>query len=394
LFEKLSLVPSDSILKLIAEYKKDDRADKIDLGVGVFRDSSGQTPIMSVIKEAEAYLIENQKSKAYIGLAGDENFNSGMQKLILGDSALSDERLFTIQTAGGSNSLRMATELIKVSSPDITIWVSEPTWNNHIPILNSAGVKSKQYPYYNNIDNQLNFEGMIECLESIPSGDVILLQACCHNPTGMDPTLDQWKKITEVITERNLLPFIDCAYQGLANGLEEDAIAIRLMAESVDELIVSSSCSKNFGLYRDRVGALTVLSKNANSTINTRSNALRIARTMCSMPPDHGAAAVSYILSNESLSEKWTIELDAVRHRLKDMRVQLQNELAERTNGADFSHIVKANGMFSYLGVSSNQVQILKEDYGIYMEGSGRINVAGITKTNVFYLADSVAAVF
>tara|TARA_B100000959_G_scaffold14945_2_gene14641 strand:- start:7963 stop:9147 length:1185 start_codon:yes stop_codon:yes gene_type:complete len=394
MFEKLSLAPPDSILKLIAEYKKDDRADKIDLGVGVFRDSSGQTPIMSVIKEAEAYLIKNQKSKAYIGLAGDENFNNGIQELMLGDSALPDERLFTIQTAGGSNSLRMATELIKVSSRDVTIWVSEPTWNNHVPILNSAEVKSKQYPYYNNISNQFSFEGMMECLGSIPSGDVILLHACCHNPTGMDPTLDQWKEIIGVIAKRNLIPFIDCAYQGLANGLEEDAIAIRLMAESVDELIISSSCSKNFGLYRDRVGALTVLSNDAKSTINTRSNALRIARTMCSMPPDHGAAAVSYILSDEGLSEKWTIELGAVRHRLKDMRVQLHNALAERTNSADFSHIVKANGMFSYLGVSSDQVRILKERYGIYMESSGRINVAGITETNVSYLADSVVAVF
>ncbi|MEC9415967.1 MAG: amino acid aminotransferase [Pseudomonadota bacterium] len=394
MFEKLSLVPPDSILSLIAEYKNDDRADKIDLGVGVFRDSSGQTPIMSVIKEAEAYLIKNQKSKAYIGLAGDENFNSGMQNLMLGDSSLSDERLFTIQTAGGSNSLRMATELIKLSSRDITIWMSEPTWNNHLPILNSAGAQSKQYPYYNNIDNKLNFEGMIECLEGIPSGDVILLHACCHNPTGMDPTLNQWKEIVEVIVKRNLIPFIDCAYQGLANGLEEDAIAIRLMAESVDELIISSSCSKNFGLYRDRVGALTVLSKDADSSINARSNALRIARTMCSMPPDHGAAAVSYILSNDELYNKWIIELDAVRERLKGMRIQLQKALAERTDKVDFSHIVIANGMFSYLGVTPEQVQRLKEDYGIYMEGSGRINVAGITEANVSYFADSVASLF
>jgi len=394
LFEKLSLVPPDSILSLIAEYKNDDRADKIDLGVGVFRDSSGQTPIMSVIKEAEAYLIKNQKSKAYIGLAGDENFNSGMQNLMLGDSSLSDERLFTIQTAGGSNSLRMATELIKLSSRDITIWMSEPTWNNHLPILNSAGAQSKQYPYYNNIDNKLNFEGMIECLEGIPSGDVILLHACCHNPTGMDPTLNQWKEIVEVIVKRNLIPFIDCAYQGLANGLEEDAIAIRLMAESVDELIISSSCSKNFGLYRDRVGALTVLSKDADSSINARSNALRIARTMCSMPPDHGAAAVSYILSNDELYNKWIIELDAVRERLKGMRIQLQKALAERTDKVDFSHIVIANGMFSYLGVTPEQVQRLKEDYGIYMEGLGRINVAGITEANVSYFADSVASLF
>ena len=394
MFEKLSLVPPDSILSLIAEYKNDDRADKIDLGVGVFRDSSGQTPIMSVIKEAEAYLIKNQKSKAYIGLAGDENFNSGMQNLMLGDSSLSDERLFTIQTAGGSNSLRMATELIKLSSRDITIWMSEPTWNNHLPILNSAGAQSKQYPYYNNIDNKLNFEGMIECLEGIPSGDVILLHACCHNPTGMDPTLNQWKEIVEVIVKRNLIPFIDCAYQGLANGLEEDAIAIRLMAESVDELIISSSCSKNFGLYRDRVGALTVLSKDADSSINARSNALRIARTMCSMPPDHGAAAVSYILSNDELYNKWIIELDAVRERLKGMRIQLQKALAERTDKVDFSHIVIANGMFSYLGVTPEQVQRLKEDYGIYMEGLGRINVAGITEANVSYFADSVASLF
>tara|TARA_B100001175_G_scaffold65487_1_gene53596 strand:+ start:4570 stop:5754 length:1185 start_codon:yes stop_codon:yes gene_type:complete len=390
LFEKLSLIPPDSILKIISEYNADHRPNKIDLGVGVYRDANGNTPVMSVIKKAEKYLLKTQESKAYIGLAGDPDFTDGIQKLMLGDNNLPKDRIFTIQTAGGSSSLRIATELLKISSKDICVWVSEPTWNNHEPILDSAGVKYKVYPYYDTKSNELKFDQMIECLKNIPSGDVVLMHACCHNPTGMDPSPDQWQQIIEVMQKCNLIPFIDNAYQGLANGLDEDSIPIRLMIVSFDELIISSSCSKNFGLYRDRVGGLTVISKNSEIAKKVRSNTLRIVRTMSSVPPDHGAAAVGHILCDEKLSNEWVLELNDTRNRLKNMRMELSNALKAKTDTSDFSHIEKANGMFSYLGISPTQVEKLKLDYGIYMEGQGRINVAGITSENIDYLADSV----
>ena len=393
MFEKLSLIPPDSILKIISEYNADHRPNKIDLGVGVYRDENGNTPIMSVIKKAETLLTETQTSKAYIGLAGDQKYNHGIQKLMLGDLSLDDDRVFTVQTAGGSSSLRVATELLKISSNDTNIWVSEPTWNNHIPILESAGMKYKVYPYYDAKSNELKFDQMIECLKIIPDGDVILLHASCHNPTGIDPNMDQWKQISEVMQKGNLIPFIDNAYQGLANGLEEDAEMIRMMSKNFDEMIISSSCSKNFGLYRDRVGGLTVLSKNSEVAKKVKSNTLRIVRTMSSVPPDHGAAAVGLILSDEKLSNEWVMELNDTRNRLKDMRMELSNALKVRTNKYDFSHIKRANGMFSYLGISPAQVEKLKLDYGIYMEGQGRINVAGITSENVDYLADSVSEI-
>lgn len=388
-FEKFSLVPPDPILKLIVEHKNDTRSNKIDLGVGVFRDASGKTPIMGVVKEAERYLLDTQQSKAYIGLAGDADFNFAMQNLIL-DQSVTDDRFATIQTAGGSTSLRVAIELIRKSTKDLTVWVSEPTWNNHIPILDSVGVNVDIYPYYDVINNQLNFEGFIECLNNIPSGDVVLLHACCHNPTGMDPTPEQWQEITEVIAKRKIIPLIDNAYQGLANGLSEDAFAIKLMAEKVDEMLIASSCSKNFGLYRDRAGTLTIVSENAKTNLHARSHALKIIRTMCSVPPDHGCAVVSHILNNNELRDRWIIELGEVKDRLKEMRVLLNQALNDRTADFDSSHLTKANGMFSYLGVNSEQVQEMKIKHGVYMEGAGRINLAGITKENVNALADAI----
>lgn len=391
-FEDFPLVPPDPILKLIVEHKNDSRANKIDLGVGVYRDATGNTPIMEVVKEAEHYLLDTQQSKAYIGLAGDADFNSAMQNLIL-DQNITDDRFSTIQTAGGSTSLRVAIELIRKSSKDLTVWVSEPTWNNHIPILDSVGVKVAKYPYYDAVNNQLDFEGLIECLNKIPSGDVVLLHACCHNPTGMDPSPDQWKVITEVIVKRNIIPFIDNAYQGLANSLSEDAFVVKLMAGKVREMLIASSCSKNFGLYRDRAGTLTIVSENAKNNLHARSHILKIVRTMCSVPPDHGCAVVSHILNNDKLRNKWVIELNAVKNRLKEMRALLSQALNDRTTGFDSSHLIKANGMFSYLGVTAEQVQKMKNKHGVYMEGAGRINVAGITKKNVTILADAIVDV-
>ncbi len=391
-FEDFSLVPPDPILKLIVEHKNDSRVNKIDLGVGVFRDATGNTPIMQVVKEAERHLLNTQQSKAYIGLAGDINFNTAMQNLIL-DQNITDDRFSTIQTAGGSTSLRVAIELMKKTSKDLTVWVSEPTWNNHIPILDAVGVKAAKYPYYDVANNQLDFEGLMEGLNNIPSGDIVLLHACCHNPTGMDPSPDQWEMITDIIVKRNIIPFIDNAYQGLANGLSEDAYAIKLMASKVSEMLIASSCSKNFGLYRDRAGTLTIVSENAKTNMHARSHILKIVRTMCSVPPDHGCAVVSHILNNDELRNSWIIELNEVKDRLKEMRALLSQALNDRATKFDSSHLIKANGMFSYLGVTAKQVQELKITHGVYMEGAGRINVAGITKENVNILADAIVDV-
>ncbi len=389
MFDKFSPLPPDPILKLIAEHSNDVRPNKIDLGVGVYRDASGNTPIMNVVKVAEEYLLNNQQSKAYIGLAGDIKFNQAMQDLVL-DQSISDDYHSTIQTAGGSTSLRIAVELIKKSSNKLTVWVSEPTWNNHIPILESVGVGVQKYPYYNFKKNIIDFDGMMECLKKIPTGDVILLHACCHNPTGMDPTAQQWMEIAKVIENRGIIPFIDNAYQGLANGLSEDAFAIKILKNKVSEMLISSSCSKNFGLYRDRSGTLTIISNNSKNNLSARSHLLKIVRTMCSVPPDHGCAVVSHILNNLKLRERWITELSEVRNRLKAIRIKLSEALNSRSKDFDFSHLTRANGMFSYLGVTSEQVKILKIKHGIYMEGAGRINVAGITEENVDLLADAI----
>lgn len=393
LFETLSELPADAILKLIAEHKNDPRDDKVDLGVGVYRDERGDTPIPAAVKTAERYLVDHQKTKAYLGSGGDENFNAAMQQLALGEQWDDSDRISTIQTPGGSGSLRIAAGLLLRARPNASVWVSEPTWNNHVPLLGGAGLKLEVYPYYDARTNRLRFDELIAALSEIPSGDVVLFHGCCHNPTGTDPSPEQWREIAAVVADRGLLPFIDIAYQGLANGLEEDRLAIELMSAQAEEMIVSSSCSKNFALYRDRVGTLSLISKDPGVNAIVRSQALQIVRTMYSVPPDHGAAVVGHILQQAELRAEWLEELRGMRERLRSVRALLVAALKARAPGHDFSHITAANGMFSFLGVSAEQVQRLKQESGIYMVSSGRINVAGITRDNVDYLADSIAKV-
>ena len=393
MFETLGELPADAILKIIAEYKNDPRDNKVDLGVGVYRNERGDTPIPTAVKKAERYLVDHQETKAYLGSAGDESFNVAMQRLTLGERWDDSDRLSTLQTPGGSGSLRIAAGLLLRARPDATVWVSDPTWNNHVPLLGGAGLKLEAYPYYDAQTNRLRFEELMATLRKIPGGDVVLFHGCCHNPTGADPSPEQWREIAAVVADRGLLPFIDIAYQGLANGLEEDRLAIELMSAQAEEMIVSSSCSKNFALYRDRVGTLSLMSKDAGVSAVVRSQALQIVRTMYSVPPDHGAALVSHILRNDELRAEWLDELGVMRERLRSVRLMLVNALKERAPAHDFSHITAANGMFSFLGVSAEQVQRLKTESGIYMVSSGRINVAGITSENVEYLADSIAKV-
>ncbi|MGI9272535.1 MAG: aromatic amino acid transaminase [Woeseiaceae bacterium] len=392
MFETLQPTPADAILGLIAEHRDDPRPQKIDLGVGVYRNEAGQTPVLNVIKKAEHRLVGTQTSKAYIGTAGDPEFNAAMQALAFAESA-DEDRMFTIQTPGGSASLRVAAGLLLRAQEDTVVWASDPTWANHVPLLGGAGLALKTYPYYDADAHVIRIDEMLETLRGADRGDVVLLHACCHNPSGLDPSEGQWRAISDVIVERELIPFIDMAYQGFAHDLDTDAFVVRHLASRVPELLMSSSCSKNFGLYRDRVGALAVLSANAEICRNADSQANSFVRTMYSLPPDHGAAAVRIVLNDTELRAEWIAELDVMRERLSGMGQLLHDALKEKAPQHDFSHLINSKGMFCFLGVTPEQVARLKKDFGIYMVGSSRINVAGITPSNVDYLASSIASV-
>ena len=392
MFQSLQALPPDAILGLIAEYKADKRKNKIDLGVGVYMTPEGDTPVLDVVKKAERYLVETQTSKAYIGTAGGPAFNSAMQNLTFGDTA-DDARVTTIQGPGGSGCLRVAAGLILRARPGARVWVGDPTWANHIPLLGGAGLELKPHAYYDTKRHVINIDAMLEALRAAPKGDIALLHACCHNPSGMDPSEEEWRRIGDVIVERELVPFIDMAYQGFAEDLDTDAFIIRHLADKVPEMIVSNSCSKNFGLYRDRVGSLSVMCEDTGRRDIVASQLSNIVRTIYSLPPDHGAACVGHILGDDELHKDWLVELAEMRDRLRDMRVLLNDALKEKAPQHDFSHLVRATGMFCFLGITPEQVDALKQDFAIYMVGSSRINVAGVTAENVDYLAESIAAV-
>lgn len=385
-------MPADAILGLIKEHRDDPRPEKIDLGVGVYRTASGETPILATVKEAERRLFESQTTKAYLGIAGSPEFNTAMQELTFAD-AVGDDRLVTLQTPGGSGSLRVAAGVVLRARQGATVWSSEPTWANHVPLLGGAGLTLESYPYYDTAKHVIHFDAMLDALRKVPKGDIVLLHTCCHNPSGMDPNEDEWRAIADVVVERELVPFFDSAYQGFARGLEEDVFAIRHMAARVPEMIVSASCSKNFGLYRDRVGTVSFLSPDRATSDMVASNASSLVRTLYSMPPDHGAAIVTIILQDGALCARWVREVDEMRGRLHDMSKLLSDALREKAPDHDFSHLARTNGMFCFLGISAEQVGRLKRDYAIYVVDSSRINVAGITPDNVDYLASSIAAV-
>ncbi len=392
MFERLEMLPADAILGLIAEHRQDPRENKIDLGVGVYRTEAGNTPVLDVVKVAEQRLLEKQDSKAYIGTAGDTEFCLAMQRMTFANPEL-DDRLVTYQAPGGSGSLRVAAGVVLRAAPGATVWVSEPTWANHVPLLGGAGLDLKSHPYYDTTRHVLDIDGMLSTLEAAAPGDLLLLHACCHNPSGLDPTEEDWRRIADLVVDKQLVPFIDMAYQGFATGVDEDAFIIRHLAERVPEMIVCNSCSKNFGLYRDRVGTVSLLAADKDRRDIVHSQASIVVRTLYSVPPDHGAAVVSIILNDDSLRANWLVELGEMRERLRSMRELLNDALSRHAPDADFSHLVRASGMFCFLGVSKEQVQRLKKEFGIYMVDSSRINVAGITEANVDYLASSIAAV-
>ena len=394
MFETLEALSPDAILGLMAAFREDPRTQKIDLGVGVYRDEQGNTPILKCVSEAERRRFGSETTKTYIGPPGTPGFNDLTRKLMFGanHAVLKDKRVAGVQTPGGCGALRVGAELVKRARPDATIWVSDPTWANHVPLLGSAGLKIATYPYYDKATHALNAAAMLAALGKIPTGDLVLLHGCCHNPSGVDLKPEHWHAIAKICNERGLLPYIDLAYQGLGDSLDEDAVGVRIMAAACPELIVASSYSKNFGLYRERVGALQIVTKDSASVAVVQSQLDSVVRTIYSMPPAHGAAIVEIILSDEALNVAWVDELTAMRDRINGLR----NMLAERlsaTTGQDFGFIHAQRGMFSFLGITQEQVDRLRNECGIYMVGSSRVNVAGINGANVDYFLESCAQV-
>ncbi len=394
MFGSLKALPADPILGLLAKYREDVNPQKIDLGVGVYKNEAGHTAILNCVKKAEQHRLATEDSKVYIGSAGSALFNDEMSKLIFGNhKVLLENRARTISSPGGTGALRIAAEFIKRCQPSTTIWVSNPTWANHKALFEAAGLTVKTYPYYDYENKGLDFDGMLAALKQIPADDAVLLHACCHNPSGMDLNNEQWQQVVEVSKSVGYLPVIDMAYQGFGTGLDEDAYGLRLMADNVDEMLVCSSCSKNFGLYRERIGGCTIIGQSANSADIAQSVLLSVVRGVYSMPPAHGAAIVETILSSDELRQQWYEELQEMRDRINGNRQLLVDKLTDNGVTRDFSFIARQSGMFSFLGITPEQVQQLQDEYSIYMVGSSRMSIAGIAQSNVDYLAQSIAKV-
>ncbi|MDO6445285.1 amino acid aminotransferase [Colwellia sp. 1_MG-2023] len=394
MFGRLKALPADPILGLLAKYREDENPQKIDLGVGVYKDESGHTAILDCVKKAEKYRNDNEDTKVYIGPTGSPVFNDEMSKLIFGHhNVLLENRARTVSTPGGTGALRVAAEFIKSCKAGATIWVSNPTWANHTGLFEAAGLTVKTYPYYDYENKTLDFDGMLAALKEVSADDAVLLHACCHNPSGMDLTNEQWQQVAEVAKSVGFLPVVDMAYQGFGEGLDEDAYGLRLMADSVGEMIVCSSCSKNFGLYRERIGAITIIGQSSAAVDVANSVLLYVIRVIYSMPPAHGAALVETILHSDELRQQWFVELKEMRDRINGNRQLLVDKLIEKGVTRDFSFITRQMGMFSFLGITPEQVQQLQDEYSIYMVGSSRMSIAGIANSNVDYLAESIAKV-
>jgi len=391
-FETLTAAPPDKILSLSVLYRNDARPTKMDLGVGVYKDSQGATVIMRAVRDAEKRLYESQTSKTYVGMAGDEGFNKAMLKLVFGEKA-DLSRMFACQTAGGSGALRTIADLLVKARPDATVWLSDPTWVNHVPILKAAGLNIATYPYFDPASGTVKAEAMLKGLKQAKAGDIILVHGCCHNPTGANLTIEQWGLVADLLVERDLFPFIDLAYQGFGDGLEADAAAVRLLASKVPEMAVATSCSKNFSVYRDRVGAVILMGRDAESVKIAGSQALATTRVLYSMPPDHAAAAVRLILEDDTLRADWKSELEAMRLRMLNLRKGFAEALRRQSNTSRFDFIADHRGMFSRLGLTEAQVDRLRDEFGIYMVGDSRFNVAGLREDRLDDLAKAVVSV-
>jgi aspartate/tyrosine/aromatic aminotransferase len=394
LFQQLTRLKPDSILALMAKFQVDTSPIKVDLGVGVFRDLSGNTPVLACVRRAEQAVLAAQTTKSYVAAAGRQEFNDAVEAMVLGTThpARRGGRARTIQTPGGCGALRVGAELIRAAAPATTVHVGDPTWGNHLPLLGSSGLKLERYPYYDSPTHVLRFADMLERLEQTAPGEVVLVHACCHNPTGADLDLAQWRQLTDLLLRRRLIPFLDLAYQGFGVDLETDAGGVRLVAEQVPEALIAVSYSKNLGLYRERVGALIAIGENENRADAIMSHMLHIARSIYSMPPDHGAAIAAHIFADAALNSLWLEELAAMRTRITDMRQLLAQQLRRVTGEDSFDFIRTQHGMFSLLGVSSEAVLRLREKHHIYMLSDSRMNLAGVTPDNAGYVAEAIAA--
>ncbi|CAM2837408.1 amino acid aminotransferase [Vibrio rarus] len=395
MFEKVVAAPADPILGLTEEFKKDTRDNKINLGVGIYKNEQGTTPVLATVKKAEQAILETETTKSYLTIEGTAEYGVAVQKLLFGENStiVSEKRAKTAQAPGGTGALRVAGEFIKRHLDSAKIWVSNPTWANHKGVFTAAGIEIAEYRYYNAETKAKDFDAMLADLSQASEGDIVLFHGCCHNPTGIDPTAQEWKELAQLAADKKLIPLFDFAYQGFAKGVEEDAAGLRAFAQLNSEILVASSFSKNFGLYNERVGAFTLVASNSDVAQTAFSQVKGIIRSIYSNPPAHGAAVVTYILNDAQLRKEWEGEVKEMRDRIQEMRTLFVETLKAQGVSRDFSFIESQNGMFSFSGLTKQQVTRLKDEFAIYIVGSGRISVAGMTKDNMLPLCQGIAAV-
>lgn len=393
MWQKIEAAPADSIFGLTEAFKNDPSANKVNLGVGVYKDDQSLTPILDCVKAAEKILLSEEATKSYLPISGDPVYGREVQKLLFGENSevISTGRAVTAHAPGGTGGLRVGGDLLKKFNPAAKLWISNPTWANHKGIFTTAGFDLATYDYYNPTTKSVDFEAMIASLESVPAGDIVLLHACCHNPTGVDLNAAQWKTVAAISKERGWTAFLDFAYQGFGDGVDEDRCAVEEFAVMGVNFFVASSFSKNFGLYNERTGAITVVCPTAEEAVVAMSHLKTTIRVNYSNPPAHGGLVVACVLSNEELRTQWLGELAAMRDRIKAMREALVSGLAERGVEGDFSYITSQRGMFSFSGLSDSIVDWLRENKAIYVVGGGRINLAGLTSSNIDYVCDAIA---
>ena len=389
MLEHLTEQPADKILALMQAYREDPRDNKVDLGVGVYKNAEGVTPVMKAVKAAEQKIWEAQTSKAYTSLAGEPQYIEGMIDLVL-NGAVDRARIGAVTTPGGTGAIRQAMELIQRTSPNATVWVSNPTWPNHVSILNYLGMTHKAYSYFDTATRDVDFAGMMADLANVAAGDVVLLHGCCHNPTGANLTLDQWKDVVALINDKGAIPLIDIAYQGFGDGLDADAAATRLVASSVGECLIAASCSKNFGIYRERTGILMAIAADEKTAKLSQGMLQFLNRQNYSFPPDHGARIVATILNDADLRKMWEEELEETRLSMLNLRQQLADELKRLTNSDRFSFLAEHRGMFSQIGTTPDKVEKMRADSGIYMVSDSRLNIAGLNEKTVPLLAKAI----
>ncbi|MBA3481490.1 MAG: aspartate/tyrosine/aromatic aminotransferase [Pirellulales bacterium] len=395
MFERIEAAPTDAILGLTEAFKADPRAGKINLSVGVYQDENGKTPLLECVKEAEQRLAGAPTTKSYLPISGLQEYCAAVAALAFGEDAepLSRKRVAWAQTPGGTGALRVAADFIHANLLGATMWMSEPTWPNHPQVFNAAGIATKGYPYFDAKTNSLDIEGMLAAVAKMQAGDVILLHGCCHNPTGIDPTPEQWTRIADAVYKQGVLPLLDFAYQGFADGIEEDAVGLKAFVRPGAELLACSSFSKNFSLYRERVGAMFAVAASVEAAKRVQSQIDKVIRSNYSNPPGHGAEVVNMILRDAGLRKQWEGEVATMRNRINGMRTQLVKALKEHGVPGDYSFIGRQRGMFSFSGLTKPQVERLRDEYGIYVVGSGRINVAGLTPSNINRVAECIGAV-